>query len=161
MTDVQSDAASMVVLSFSKDGATPRIDSLSASNAHSIARPDLTCEIAVIAEAATPARSEIISLIANSYNLRHSCSGPSRRKRHLSSFGISCIAGFFCITGLRIVVAAGGVGSLAALLAIVTQGDLTSFGLLGRARFGPSTGFVTLGAAVTVLDLWGGFLQGA
>ena len=134
MTDVQFEAASMVVLSFSRDGATPRIDSQSASDAHSIARPDLTCDIAVIDEGATLARSEIIFLIVTSGSLRHSCSGPSRRKRRLSSFGDSCMAGFFCTAGLRIVVAAGGVGSFAVSLAIVTHGDLASCGLLGRAK---------------------------
>lgn len=52
MTDVQSDAASIRTLTLCKDYPTLRIDSLNASDARSIARPDLTCVIVRVSEEA-------------------------------------------------------------------------------------------------------------
>ena len=71
MTDVQSEKGSIAISSFWSAGPTLRIDSLSASEAHSIARPDLTFVIAIIAEGVTPAFSVKSFLIVTGDSLDH------------------------------------------------------------------------------------------
>lgn len=57
MIEVQSEAGSIEMSCFWREAPTLRIVSLSASDAHSIARPDLTCVIAMNAEGAVKVMS--------------------------------------------------------------------------------------------------------
>ena len=71
MTDDQSDAGPIMISSCWSEGPTLRIDSLNASDGHSIARQDLTYVVAVVSEGATPVFSVTIFYAETVDNLRN------------------------------------------------------------------------------------------
>lgn len=122
----------------------------SASDTHSITRPDLPCASAMIADGAIPDLSVKFFFIMKGDSFRHNCSFPIRRKSLLSSLGGSCRAASVCVAALRFTRLNGGYGSLAAFRAAMAHGNALTCGFYGSTRGSLSVIFVTLGADVAL-----------